>query len=380
MEEVMADIRNNTSKNITRSLLQSAGITINGKEVYDIQIHNEHFYNRAINEGSLGLGESYMDKWWDCERLDIFFDKVLRAALDTKVSIPFNFKLKQLFANIINFQTISRSKKVAQTHYDLGNELFSHMLDARMMYSCGYWKTAQTLDEAQTAKLELACQKLKLQPGLRLLDIGCGWGGLAKYAAENYGVSVVGVTISQQQYEYAKQYCAGLPVDIRLIDYRNINEKFDRIVSIGMFEHVGHMNYRHFMEIVHHALSDDGLFLLHTIGANETYSLANQWIVKYIFPNGIVPSMAQIGTAYEKLFIMEDWHNFGAYYDNTLMAWYENFDKNWEKLKSIYDERFYRMWTYYLLSCAGTFRARTNQLWQIVFSKNGVLGGYLAPR
>lgn len=369
-----------TAKSICQKLLLPAGVKINGNQPWDIQIHNDDFYNRVLSEGVLGLGESYMDKWWDCDRLDIFFEKILRENIDTKVKIPLHFKLKRLLAIIINYQTKQRAKVVAYQHYDLGNDLFIDMLDKQMIYSCGYWKEAHTLDDAQTAKLELICQKLQLKPGMRLLDIGCGWGGLAKYAAEKYGVSVVGLTISQQQFEYAQQYCKGLPIEIRLQDYRDLSGSFDRIVSVGMFEHVGYLNYKTFMQIVHRTLTDDGLFLLHTIGVTEAATYANEWITKYIFPNGMLPSPVLISKAAQQFFVMEDWHNFGAYYDPTLMAWYENFNKHWQNLKAKYDERFYRMWSYYLLSCAGSFRARTVHLWQIVFSKKGINGGYLAPR
>ncbi len=380
IEKVPSNMDRDTAKNIGKSLLHAAGISPNGTEPWDIQIHNEDFYLRVLTEGPLGLGESYMDKWWDCQRIDIFIEKILRANIDTKIKIPFHFYAKQVLAKVINFQSKRRARQVAYTHYDLGNDLFEKMLDNRMIYSCGYWKTATTLDDAQKDKLELICQKLQLKPGLKLLDIGCGWGGLARYAAENYGVSVTGVTISEQQYQHAKESCKGLPIEIRLQDYRDLNDQFDRIVSVGMFEHVGHLNYPTFMHTVHRALKSDGLFLLHTIGINETSSLANEWITKYIFPNGMLPSIAQIAKSAEKLFVIEDWQNFGAYYDNTLMAWYENFQAHWNTLKSQYDERFYRMWTYYLLACAGSFRARSNQLWQIVMSKNGVAGGYMSPR
>src|SRR3990167_784959 len=363
-----------------QTLLQSAGIQINGNQPWDIQIHNKAFYQRVMREGALGLGEAYMDKWWDCQELDHFFERILRAGLDSKVGQPLHAFLKNWLVKIINFQSKIRAKEVGKKHYDLGNTLFKAMLDKRMIYSCGYWKTAHHLEEAQQAKLELICQKLQLNPQLRLLDIGCGWGGLAKYAAENYGVSVMGVTISQQQYEYAKEYCKGWPIEIRLQDYRELQDKFDRIVSVGMFEHVGHPNYDAFMQTAYRNLTEDGLFLLHTIGVNMTNVFANDWIIKYIFPHGMLPSIAQIAKATEKLFVMEDWHNFGTYYDNTLMSWYENFTRHWEELKSTFDERFYRMWTYYLLSCAGSFRARSIQLWQIVFSKHGIIGGYTAPR
>lgn len=248
-----------------------------------------------------------------------------------------------------------------------------------MNYTCGYWKDVVTLEEAQIAKLDLTCRKLLLEPGMRLLDIGCGWGGLAKYAAENYGVKVVGITISKQQYELATERCKNLPVEIRFQDYRDVNEKFDRIASLGMFEHVGYLNYRKYMQIVHQCLADDGLFLLHTIGSNESTTQAMPWIAKYIFPNGMLPSITQIGKATEKLFIMEDWQNLGIDYYKTLLAWHQNFNAHWSSLKANYDEKFFRMWNYYLLSCAGGFNTRMLQLWQIVFSK-GLKTRYDAPR
>jgi cyclopropane-fatty-acyl-phospholipid synthase len=244
-------------------------------------------------------------------------------------------------------------------------------------YSCGYWAKAKTLDEAQEAKMELICRKIGLQPGMTVLDIGCGWGGFAKYAAEKYGVTIHGITVSREQVKFATEFCQGLDVTIELKDYRDLDGRYDRIVSVGMFEHVGSKNYRTYMEVVHRCLEEDGLFLLHTIGMNYSVSSNDTWLEKYIFPNSMIPSAKQITSAAEGLFVIEDWHSFGQYYDNTLMAWYKNFTKNWDKLKDAYDERFYRMWTYYLLSCAGSFRARKNQLWQIVFSKKGIKGGYL---
>lgn len=369
-----------SSKNFVQQLLQSVGITIGGNEPWDIHVHNDAFYPRVLNEGPLALGETYMDKWWDCERLDVFFQRTLRAQLDKSVKIPFHFYIQQILAKIINLQTKARAKVIAHKHYDLGNDLFSAMLDSRMMYSCGYWKEATNLADAQRDKLDLICKKLQLKSGQRLLDIGCGWGGLAKFAAEEYGVKVVGVTISKEQCDYAKEYCRGLPIDIRLQDYRDLNDTFDHVVSVGMFEHVGHKNYLTYMKTVNQVLKEDGLFLLHTIGSNQTSILANEWIIKYIFPYGMLPSIAQIAASSEKHFIMEDMQNFGAYYDPTLMAWHENFTKQWGQLKHRYDDRFFRMWSYYLLSCAGCFRARSNQLWQFVFSKRGVSGVYLGDR
>ena len=368
------------SRYYLQTLLQHADVMLNGTRPWDTQVHNEKVYERILRQGELGLGESYMDKWWDCQQLDVFFDRVLRAKLDEKINIPLHYKFKLLAARLLNFQSRYRAKEVAEKHYDLGNRLFNAMLDKRMMYSCGYWANTNNLDDAQTAKLDLICRKLQLRPGMTLLDIGCGWGGLAKFAAENYQANVVGVTISEQQYEFAKEYCKGLPVDILLQDYRDIKDKFDRIVSVGMFEHVGFRNYPTFMRTAHTALKDNGIFLLHTIGTNGALPLTNEWTVKYIFPNGMLPGIEQIAMAADKYFVMEDWHNFGAYYDKTLMAWYQNFVGHWDSLKSEFDERFYRMWTYYLLSCAGAFRARYMQLWQVVFTKNPGQGVYMGVR
>lgn len=373
-------MKGNIAKRLIVDLLQSAGITVNGNKAWDVKIYNEKVYPRILHEGSLGTGESYMDSWWDCNKLDEFFFHVIRTNLEYKLrhgKTPF---LQNILAKILNFQTKYRALEVGKKHYDLGNTLFECMLDSRMNYTCGYWKEATNLEEAQVAKLDLVCQKLQLKPGMRLLDIGCGWGALAKHAAEKYGANVVGVTISKQQMEYAQKITTGLPVEIRFQDYRDVREKFDRISSLGMFEHVGHLNYRHYLEITHRCLADEGLFLLHTIGSSVTYYKTNPWTDKYIFPNGALPSIAQIGKALEGLFVMEDWHNFGADYDKTLMAWHENFARHWEELKSIYDERFYRMWNFYLLSSAGSFRARDMQLWQIVLSKQGIVGGYQAIR
>lgn len=370
----------NTIKYVLFELFDIAGIKPNGCNPWDIHIHNLDFYNRIFKDGSLGLGESYMDQWWDCERLDQFFERIITANIESKIKSNFALLLKLFFLKFINFQTKKRSLEVGTKHYDLGNTLFECMLDKNMNYTCGYWKNANNLDDAQHDKLELTCQKLMLKPGMKILDIGCGFGAFAKYAAENYQVDVTGITISKEQCHYAKKNCRDLPIDIRFQDYRDVQGKFDRVVSLGMFEHVGHLNYRTYMKKVHQSLNEDGLFLLHTIGKNISDVSCDEWIEKYIFPNGVLPSITQIGKASEELFVMEDWHNFGADYDKTLMAWHENYTNNYNKLIDQIDERFDRMWKYYLLSCAGAFRARSIHVWQIVFSKNGVIGGYQSPR
>lgn len=366
------------AEQIIKQLLALADIEINGPNPWDIQIRNEGFYRSMLSGGRIRLGETYMDGWWDCQQLDELVNRLLKARLQNKISSK--QKLKLLMHACCNLQTRKRALIVGKKHYDIGNELYTKMLDDYMNYSCAYWHNCNNLNQAQQNKMALICRKLGLQPGMRLLDIGCGWGGLAKYAAEHYDVEVVGVTISDKQRQLAAQRCRGLPVTICFQDYRTINERFDRIVSVGMFEHVGHKNYTHYMRCAARCLNDDGLFLLHTIGTYGRKMSIDPWVEKYIFPNGELPTMIQISNAAADQFIVEDWHNFGAYYDPTLMAWEENFRHCWPELSSKYDERFYRMWRFYLLSSAGIFRSRSEQLWQIVMSKEGIAGGYQSCR
>lgn len=360
-------------------LFNNADVVIGGNRPWDIQVHDERFYRRVWADGSLGFGEAYMDGWWECQSLDQLIYKILRTGLHAKLK-PWTELVSELKATLFNLQNQARAYQVARKHYDIGNDLYRRMLDSRMIYSCGYWHQATTLDQAQEDKLDLVCRKLRLEPGMRVLDIGCGWGGAAKFAAERYGVEVEGVTVSKEQEKAAREHCQGLPVNIHLQDYREIKGSFDRVYSIGMFEHVGCKNYATYMQVVTDCLKPDGLFLLHTIGANTSYSSGDQWVERYIFPNSMLPSAVQITKAAEGRFVIEDWHNFGPDYDNTLMAWWNNFEKHWNALKRNYDDRFYRMWRYYLLSFAGAFRARHTQLWQIVFSPHGTTTRYQAPR
>ncbi len=357
-----------------KELLSQADIRINGSRAWDIQLHHTGFFKRVLQQGSLGLGESYMEGWWDCERLDILFCKILKAKLDQQM--PGNLKdiLRIASARLFNLQSRSRAWIVGKEHYDIGNDLFALMLDPHMQYSCGYWKDATTLNDAQNAKLKMICEKLQLKPGMRLLDIGCGWGGLAEYAARHYGVVVAGVTISKEQQKMAQQRCEGLDVNILLQDYRDLNKHYDRIVSVGMFEHVGPKNYDTYFSIADRCLKPDGLFLLHTIGSNKKGMSVDPWINKYIFPNGCLPAISHIAEASESRFVMEDWHNFGSDYDKTLMAWHERFNQAWPELSSRYSATFRRMFNYYLCACAGAFRARDIELWQVLFSR-GVEGG-----
>ncbi len=352
-------------------LLATTGITINGDAPWDVQVYDESVYRDVLTRGTLGFGQAYIEGRWDCNRLDEFFHRVMRADIDEQLG---GWGKLQLLGDILrhslfNLQNKKRAYQVAQQHYDIGNDVFEAMLDSSMSYSCAYWEHAHTLEEAQQAKLEMICRKLDLRPGERVLEIGCGWGGLAKYMAQHYQVDVVGITVSVEQQALARERCAGLSVDIQLMDYRELQGKFDKIVSVGMFEHVGPKNYPVYFETAHRLLKDNGLFLLHTIGNHKTALYTDAWIDRYIFPNGKLPSANEITHAIEKKFLIEDWHNFGPDYDRTLMAWWDKFNRAWPELQFKYDESFYRMWRYYLMCCAGYFRSRQGQLWQVVLSK-----------
>ena len=362
-----------------RRWLADADIVIGGSRPWDIRVNDPRFFRRVLARGSLGLGEAWMDGWWDCRRLDAFFLRVFSARLQVRVEGWTSLWPRALSA-LVNFQSGGRAWHVGKRHYDAGDDLFERMLDRRMLYSCAYWHQAEDLDGAQQAKLDLVFDKLGLQPGMRTLDIGCGWGGAARYAAEHHGVEVVGVTVSANQARRAEKTCAGLPVRILLADYRELPRlapgPYDRIWSIGMFEHVGLKNYRRFLKLAATMLTDKGAFLLHTIGRNTPVNYNDPWIAKYIFPNSLIPAASQLAAAYEPFFVMEDWHNLGVHYDRTLMEWHRRAEAAWPDLGNRYDKRFRRMWSFYLLGSAGAFRARQLQLWQILLTRHGLEDGF----
>lgn len=377
--DVGREVRGGPSARRVAALIAPADVRLDGVRPWDFRIREPRFFARVLAQGSLGLGESYMDGWWAADDLDGLLCRLLKARIDQR-AIDLPTLWAAIKARLLNLQTRRRSFEVGKRHYDLGNDLYQAMLGRRMVYSCGYWRQAGDLDAAQEAKLDLVCRKLMLEPGMRILDIGCGWGEALKFAAERYGVSGVGVTVSREQADYARRLCAGLPVEIRLCDYREVKERFDRIFSLGMFEHVGVRNYGTYFETVRRCLPDDGLFLLHSIGAEASTNHTDPWIAKYIFPNSMLPSAAQIAREVEGRFVIEDWHNFGADYDRTLQAWRDNIERAWDRLPARYDERFRRMWRFYLASAMALFRSRRGQLWQLVLSPGGVPGGYVAPR
>lgn len=363
------------------SLLANAGIGVAGQRPFDLKVHDSRFYRRVLRQGSLGLGESYMDGWWDCLAIDSMIARLLQADVDAAFQNNPYFWWQVIRARLFNLQSAHRAYQVADTHYNLGNDLFVAMLDRNLCYSCAYWKGADDLDQAQLNKLDLLCRKLELQPGEQVLDIGCGWGSFAHYAASHYGVRVTGITVSKEQQALARERCQGLPVEIRLQDYRDLDGQFDKIVSIGMFEHVGKKNYPAYFALARRVLKQGGLFALHTIGNDRAVQATDPWIERYIFPNGKLPTLGDMALAGEPYFLVEDVQNLGPDYDTTLMAWRQRFEAAWPQLHQHYDERFRRMWVYYLSSCAGAFRSGQLQLYQLVLrQRNRQRARYDAPR
>lgn len=362
------------ARDLVLRLLEVAGIELNGPAPWDLQVHDDRFYERVVRDRELGLGESYQEGWWSAERVDELLVKLLTADVRAHLRPSLNLLAWGLRARVVNRQTIRRAARNASAHYDIGNDLYERMLDKRMMYSCGYWRAAADLDSAQEAKLDLICTKLGLEPGMRLLDIGCGWGGLSQFAAERYGASVTGISPAIEQVKVARQRCEGLDVRIEQCDFRQITGTFDRIVSVGMLEHVGPKNYPDFFEVNRRLLTPDGIALHHTIGSNSDQTTTDPWFDRYIFPGGVVPSLSQLARAHRGHFAIEDVHNIGPDYDRTLMAWHHNIEGAWSDLPA-YDERFRRTWRYYLLGSAASFRVRDLQLWQIVLTRTKQLSG-----
>ncbi|MGC6520757.1 MAG: cyclopropane fatty acyl phospholipid synthase [Candidatus Puniceispirillaceae bacterium] len=378
-----------------KNLAALAGVTVNGAGAGDIRIKDKRTFTLVARQGTLGLGEAYMAGYWDCDDLETFFEKVFTANLGRSVKEGAGVVWTRILGRLTNIQTASNTRNLADTHYNVSNEMFEAMLGPTMAYSCAYWPEAADLDTAQLAKYDLVCRKLGLTENDRLLDIGCGWGGFARYAAATYGCHVTGLTISGEQARYARELCRGLPVTILCRDYRHMPDcldgdtTFTKVSSIGMFEHVGHKNYRLFMRQVADRLVDDGLCLLHTIGCYRTLDFASSpWIEKYIFPSSMLPSLSHVSQASEGLLVLEDLQDIGYNYHRTLMCWHDRFEDYWHRrthgqpLPKVWgsEDVFYRMWRFYLISTATSFRLRRTPVWQFVFSKHGVKGGYIAPR
>ncbi|HVR01295.1 MAG TPA: cyclopropane fatty acyl phospholipid synthase [Polyangia bacterium] len=355
---------------VMREILANAGIAVGGDAPWDIQIHDARTYARVLRDSTLGVGESYVDGWWDCASLDQMVTKLVLSRANIVVEDSWVLLAQAVKARLFNLQ-VARPFEVGERHYDVGNDLYRAMLGSRMAYTCAYWKNADTLDAAQEAKLDLVCRKIGLRPGMRILDLGCGWGGFAAFAAERTGAKVVGYTVSKEQAAWAAEHYPSLPVEIRLDDYRNATGTYDAVVSIGLMEHVGPKNHRGYMELAARLLAPGGVVFIHTIGGNRPRARIDPFFEKYIFPNAAIPTLGQLATSMEDILVTEDVQNLGEHYDRTLMAWWENFDAAWPSLRARYGDRFYRMWKYYLLTSAAYFRARQHNLFQMVATPVG---------
>tara|TARA_R110002072_G_scaffold42064_12_gene118122 strand:+ start:69701 stop:70834 length:1134 start_codon:yes stop_codon:yes gene_type:complete len=338
---------------------------------------DESVRRRIQRDGIFGLGETYEQGLWSTAHLNEYMDQVFTAPAPRLT--PFVWArliLGALDKRIFNRQAGRGAFNIGEKHYDLGNDLFRSMLDSSMSYTSGYWASADTLEQAQEAKLDLICRKLSLQPGQHILDIGCGWGNFAEHAARNYGARVTGVTVSKEQAAFARNRCADLPVDIRLQDYREVDELFDHVVSIEMIEAVGRKNLPNYYSVVDRCLSEGGLFVLQVISGNTLTRTSDRrldqyilWLVRNIFPDGYLPRADELVPPRNTDLRIVDWHRYDDDYNQTLLAWAARFNENWAQIADQYDERFYRRWNFYIHGCAAMFRAQLIDVNQLVYTK-----------
>ncbi|MGB4076280.1 MAG: cyclopropane fatty acyl phospholipid synthase [Minisyncoccia bacterium] len=366
---------------------QDIGVSLDGNNSWDPRIRNERFYERVLREGRLGAAESYMDGRWECSNLPELFYRLLSSGFDQKLyelpALRFLESLRRFGMGLWNRQTKERSLAVGEVHYD--DRVFqTAALGDRMVASCAYYdRGASTLDEAQDHKMALICEKLYLEDGHRLLDIGCGWGTLMHYAESTRALRAIGLTISRDQQEYARKRYPEKNLEFLLEDYRDFKASagsFERVVSVGMLEHVGKKNYPTYFNRVRHFLAEDGLFLLHSIVGRQRENGTDPFIDKYIFPNGELPTMAEILESVEGTFVVEDLHNLGTNYEWTLRAWRENLQLRWSDIVAAHGMRTARMYEYYLAISEAAFRSRTLNVVQIVLSPRGKRGGYRSIR
>jgi cyclopropane-fatty-acyl-phospholipid synthase len=377
------------SKELMMGLLKEAGIVV-GK---DLLVHDESMWMDWMANGMLAIGESYMAKQWESKiPLDQLLFRLMKlpSASKKRMFSSWNARFVALSARLFNYQSVARAGIVGSHHYDLGNDFYNQWLDPNLQYSCAYWKdvdvntSPEALAAAQERKMRLIGDKLNLKPGMKVLEIGCGWGCLAVFLAKEYGCHVTGITISNEQLKGARERAAKDKVSdltsFEYQDYRSMDKEFDRVVSIAMLEAVGYQNMDEYMAVIKRCLKTGGLALVHSICANRSTKTAHQrWITRYIFPNGFLPSLKQICQFAEKKFVVEDVHNLGPDYDKTLMCWHDGFQAKIASGDIKRPEVFKRMWEFYLVYCAAGFRARTIQLYQVALSKHRA-ERYDAPR
>ena len=345
-----------------------------------VRIRDPRFFRKCVLNAELALGEAYMEEAITVEDDDIYGLLYLITSnldgADNPLYRRILYRIRVLARNFAQFNPVSRSRRNVAHHYDLSNDFYELFLDEDKQYSCAYFpRPDMTLEEAQAAKKRHIARKLLLEPGMKVLDIGCGWGGMGLTLAEEHGAEVEGITLSVQQQalasERVKERNLEDRVSFRLCDYREVEGSFDRIVSVGMFEHVGTPHYRRFFSDVRRLLRRDGVALLHTIGRLDVPGTTNPWILKYIFPGGYVPALSEVMTAIEKEGLkVTDVEIWQTHYAETLRCWRQRFEDNLQAVSDMFDERFCRMWRYYLAACEVTFRNQPQVVFQIQITRD----------
>lgn len=348
-----------------------------------IEILDKSAWTDIITKGNLGIAEAYMHNKLKVDPLPFFISVLNDTSIGTRrkegtdylgmvmqaVALP-----TDLMGLLTNQQTRELSSRVTKQHYDAGNDLYEKMLGPSMSYTCAYWKDAKNLDEAQFNKMDLIRRKLELQPGMKVAELGMGWGTAANHMHKYGNVDVTGVSLSEQQVKWAQENLAKEGLRFIWSDYRDHCEDpkhmhtYDRVYSIGMLEHVGYKNYAPFFKCIKALLKPDGLAVVHSIGEPDFVSASDPFLDKYIFPGAVIPAMSTITAGFENDFILEDWQNFGFDYSLTLAAWNENANVFFKENPDKYTPEFQRMWEYYLKMCEALFVTRINQLWHFVLS------------
>ena len=335
---------------------------------YKLLFYPDLYFGEAYSDGSLTIENGTLTEF-----LNMALQNIGRK--ETNFFSEFLNKIRGSYRYLTNFNFIKKSKMNIARHYDISDDLYDLFLDSKRQYSCAYFKNENdSLETAQNNKINHIIKKLNLKPNQKVLDIGSGWGSLAIEIAKKTQCQVLGITLSESQYEYskkkAKQMNMGNQVEFRLCDYREVKEKFDRIVSVGMFEHVGRKFYKTFFNKIHAILSENGIALLHTIGSVNPPRQPQPWITRYIFPGGYTPSLSQVTVPVEKSgLILTDLEILRMHYSHTLRHWKERFIKNKDKAIKMFDERFFRMWEFYLTSCETAFRWGDQVVFQLQLTK-----------
>jgi cyclopropane-fatty-acyl-phospholipid synthase len=344
-----------------------------GQPVFTLCLNSKEGIKSALRNGALGMAEAYMDGEIDIDGNLQAFLKFESAPLYERMKLSLREKIKFAVSLLITRNTVRGAKKNVKHHYDLGNDFYQLWLDPSMTYTCAYFtRYGDTLAQAQNNKHEHICRKLRLEPGMTLVDIGCGWGAMLVYAAQRYGVIGVGYTISEEQAKWAKENIKRLGLEdritIELKDYREAEGQFDRWVSIGMFEQIGKSFFDMFFSEITRILKPGGIGVLHTIGSSEPYT-NNPWIEKYIFPGGHLPQLGDLVDGMNGINLNPiDVEDLRLHYGQTLDSWYANFNRVENTVWEMYGERFVRMWRFYLNGAAQGFKWGTLRLYQIVFS------------